>query len=169
MPSGLKWTTHETSLLVNAFESSDNVKLAELFPTRTLSAVHKRALKLGLRVPPEIEYQNRPNSRKREKCPNWRGGIRYTRKGYRQILIPEYHRADSAGYVMEHIYVWEQAHGAYVPEGYVIHHLNGIKDDNRVENLVLMTREEHTKLHHTGAKRSEETKRKISEKRRRRL
>ena len=39
---------------------------------------------------------------------------------------------------------------------------NGIKDDNRIENLVIMTNAEHTRLHHLGAKRSEEACRNIS-------
>ena len=165
MPSGLKWSPRETQLLLDTYTSSNNIKLAELFPSRTISAVHKRARKLGLHVPPEIEFQNRSNVRKREKGANWHGGTRHTKKGCRQILCPMHPRADKYGYVMEHIYVWECVNGTSVPPDCVIHHLNGVKDDNRAENLTLMTRAEHTRLHHIGAHRSDETKRKISEKR----
>lgn len=165
MPSGLKWTARETTLLLGSFAISDNLRLAELFPTRTLSAIHKRARKLGLHVSREIEFQNRSHARKREKGSNWKGGVRYTQKGYRQILCPSHPRADKCGYVMEHIYIWEEAHQRPVPQNCVIHHRNEVKDDNRIENLVLMTRGEHTKLHHKGAIRSAETRRKISEKR----
>lgn len=34
-----------------------------------------------------------------------------------------------------------------IPEGYVVHHVNNDSKDNRFENLVLMTRAEHTALH----------------------
>ena len=39
----------------------------------------------------------------------------------------------------EHRYVWEQAHGD-IPKGMHIHHINGKKDDNRLENLSLISR-----------------------------
>lgn len=46
----------------------------------------------------------------------------------------------------EHRWVWEQAHGA-IPEGYVVHHRNGDKRDNRLENLELMTHQQHSEHH----------------------
>lgn len=51
-----------------------------------------------------------------------------------------------------HRLVWQQAHGP-IPVGSIIHHINGDKRDNRLENLVCMTRGEHTLLHKLGGKR----------------
>lgn len=43
---------------------------------------------------------------------------------------------------MEHRLVWEQAHGP-IPDGWVVHHLNGDKADNRIENLFAVSQEGH--------------------------
>ena len=41
-----------------------------------------------------------------------------------------------------HRLVWEAVHGP-VPEGYEINHINGIKNDNRLANLELVTHQEN--------------------------
>lgn len=46
----------------------------------------------------------------------------------------------------EHRHVWEK-HNGPVPEGSVVHHINQNKRDNRIENLQMMTFQEHMTLH----------------------
>ena len=107
----------------------------KLFPNKSELAVYKKAYSLGIRKNKEIEFINRSNARKRENSSNWKGGIKKTAKGYRQLLMPEHRRADVSGYVMEHIVIYENETGIEIPPNCCIHHLNGIKDDNRIENL----------------------------------
>jgi hypothetical protein len=40
---------------------------------------------------------------------------------------------------MQHRYVWTYHNGA-IPKGMVIHHINSVKDDNRLSNLALVTK-----------------------------
>jgi len=72
-----------------------------------------------------------------DESPTWKGGARKDKDGYILLLKKDHHRADSHGYVREHIYVAEQALGRTLPNGYVIHHRNGIKSDNSLHNLIL--------------------------------
>jgi predicted heme/steroid binding protein len=60
-----------------------------------------------------------------------------------------------------HRLIWEQANGP-IPNGMVIHHIDGNMFNNDLSNLQMMTNREHNKLHQTGKKLSQETKEKIS-------
>ena len=42
--------------------------------------------------------------------------------------------------------VWQEHHGA-LPPGYVVHHVNGDHDDNRIENLQALTPAAHKRVH----------------------
>lgn len=74
--------------------------------------------------------------------PSWKGG-RVKQGGYMKIHMRNHPRANSSGYVPEHILIWEKVHRKSLPQGWVVHHLNGIKDDNRPCNLLGLQRSKH--------------------------
>lgn len=92
---------------------------------------------------------------------NWKGGKNYDGQGYIRVWRPE-HPFNNGGYVLEHRLVMENKLKRLLRKEEVIHHINGVKDDNRVENLELMTRHEHPANHHIGRPVPEEVKKKIS-------
>lgn len=73
----------------------------------------------------------------------YRGGYAML-NGYRLIKKKEHPRANGRGYVMEHILIAEQKLGRLLTPDEAVHHLNGIKHDNREENLAVMPRRKHS-------------------------
>ena len=71
----------------------------------------------------------------------WKGIQRA--KGYILIHKPDHPRANKFGYVSEHIINWEIANNKPLPDGWIIHHLNGIKHDNRPCNLAGIPNKKH--------------------------
>ena len=70
---------------------------------------------------------------------NWKGGVNKHASGYLKELRKGHPRADKNGYVMQHRLVMEKVLGRYLEANEHIHHMNGIRDDNRPENLELWT------------------------------
>lgn len=66
--------------------------------------------------------------------------------GYVMVKRPGHPLAQAHGWVMEHRAIAYDA-GLLTDVSMVVHHVNGIKDDNRLENLKVMTNEEHTRHH----------------------
>jgi len=72
---------------------------------------------------------------------NWRGGRTKHKAGYLMVRVPAHPRARTGiGYVFEHILVMEALLGRYLLPDENVHHRNGVKDDNRPENLELWVR-----------------------------
>lgn len=67
-------------------------------------------------------------------------------KGYILIRDPQNEMASRDGYVMEHRLVMAKAIGRPLRKNEVVHHLNGVKDDNRIENLQLMRAADHNRF-----------------------
>lgn len=77
----------------------------------------------------------------------WNGGTREN-NGYIQIFSKGHPYKNKSNYVMEHRLVMEEHLGRYLKPEEVVHHINGNKKDNRLENLMLFKNQaEHTKFH----------------------
>ncbi len=86
----------------------------------------------------------------------WKGGKVKHGDGYILLYKPNHPRANNWGYVLEHIIIWERANNKPLPEGWCVHHLNGIKDDNRPSNLIGLSSRKHSLVLQAKAKRIQE-------------
>lgn len=100
----------------------------------TPSMVNKWLHNAGIPLRKGGDYNKKANG---ENHYNWKGGRRLYR-GYVYICPPTGGRA-----VLEHRYIMEQHIGRKLRKDETVHHLNAIKDDNRIENLVIVSNSEH--------------------------
>ena len=108
----------------------------------------KRPHRRGFHLSEEAKRKIGEANRGRVYKPSKYGGHTKKRKdGYVYVYLPEHPYSSKDGYVMEHILVMEEHIGHYITRDYVVHHKNHIRDDNRIENLQLMTFREHAGFH----------------------
>lgn len=72
-----------------------------------------------------------------ENSPNWKGGRSNNGSGYITIATPIGHPCKRYR-IFEHRFVMEKHLGRFLDSREIVHHINGIRNDNRIENLQLM-------------------------------
>ena len=101
------------------------------------------------------------NQKVGNKNPNWKGGKYISSGGYIYIKIGE-SKFNRSEYIFEHRLVMEKKLGRKLRKNEIVHHINEIKTDNRIENLELTHPKEHNIKHHIGKKLDKDHKLKIS-------
>jgi hypothetical protein len=107
-------------------------KLAkELDPRVTAKLIYKVCRKHGIQC-------QRTGPRSGEGHPEWKGGRIVNKDGYIELYCPNHPNARKhTRYILEHRLIMEKHLGRHLTRTEVVHHKNGVKDDNRIENLEL--------------------------------
>ncbi len=99
-----------------------------------------KEIQRGQHLSPQTQFK------KGQPCPNYKGGHK-SKAGYFYIWKPNHPSAEKRGYVNRSILVAEEKIGRFLKRNERVHHINEIKDDDRPENLEIMTEREHKSLH----------------------
>lgn len=101
----------------------------------------------------KLAYQQNPNLKNNtpfkvgEKHIFWKGGRQKDSKnGYVRIYRPGYFNNNNP-YVLEHRFIMEQHLGRKLKSNEFVHHINGVRDDNRIENLEILDIPSHSRKH----------------------
>ena len=82
--------------------------------------------------------------------------------GYMLVKCSNHPRADKRGWVKRYWLIVEKKLGRYISSNEIVHHINGIKDDDRIKNLQVMSQAEHMRLHKTGMRHTKKSLKKMS-------
>ena len=101
----------------------------------------------------------------------WKGGRWIDRHGYVTVRIPVTHpffamasNRHSSGVIKEHRLVMAQYVGRCLTSKEVVHHFNGVRDDNRIENLCCLSPNKHNHIAHSYTKALQARIRELEEK-----
>lgn len=93
--------------------------------------------------------------RRESRSPNWRGGCVRAMGGYIYVWNPQHPRCQKHGYVLRALLVAESAYGRPLKPNEIPHHINGITDDDRPENIKIMTAGQHVAFHNRQLRKAE--------------
>lgn len=114
---------------------------------KSTSSVMYMAHSRGIYKDKEALHRIKSIANSGENSGNFKGYVQKTQEGYvvcRKIGHPS---ANGRGYVKRSRLVVEENLGFILPKEFVVHHINGIKDDDRIENLAIMTKGAHSAFH----------------------
>ncbi|KKN72907.1 hypothetical protein LCGC14_0406110 [marine sediment metagenome] len=113
-------------------------KLLNKYSCRSCSARHR-------------DYKDYP---KGDRASNWKGGRFYDTDGYVMVWLDKDDffapMIKKDRYTREHRLVMAKHLGRCLQSWEIVHHKNGVKDDNRIENLELSTTGSHSRQHNKG-------------------
>lgn len=126
---------HDPAAIVKMYDAGmSTIRIARALGVST------QAVKTAL---DSMHVKYRPRSAYRGKmCNQWKGGRRLHPAGYIEVYDVARRR-----YALEHRLLMERFLGRPIPECMDVHHVNGDKSDNRIENLQLLPKGEHSALH----------------------
>lgn len=92
-----------------------------------------------------LQCHNKFTSGMNESHPMWKGGKHCLKSGYVEVKLqpddPFYSMARKTGYILEHRVVMARHMGKCLKSNEIVHHKNGKRNDNRIENLELFDRQ----------------------------
>jgi len=78
----------------------------------------------------------------------WKGHGTVNKSGYIEVYSPGHPCATQRNRVLQHRLVMEKIVGRYLHPDEIVHHKNGVKTDNKPENLELLVRRTHSTGYH---------------------
>lgn len=95
-----------------------------------------------------VKISTHASQRRGEQVGRWNGGQTVNENGYRYILMPDHPNANGNGYVAEHRLVMEFVIARLLDKKEVVHHRDGNRLNNFVDNLFLFPNSSiHAKFH----------------------
>jgi hypothetical protein len=115
----------------------------------------KRLARIGFTCSRSCSSELKKEKYKSDNNPKWRGGTTNDH-GYLLIYSKDHPRKTKSCYALAHHLIMEESIGRflkYISKGHkdneVVHHIDGDKANNQLENLSLMTTQSHNELHRT--------------------
>lgn len=84
---------------------------------------------------------------KKDKHPTWKGGFRLDKDGYIRTYAPDHPWPRRGKYIHEHVRVMEIHLGRKLKSDESVHHIDGNKLNNSLDNLLLTQKGAHSRFH----------------------